>query len=439
MGTYEDRGTGTTRTAGSFDDWETPGAGRGVLPEIEAMTPGPELGQVLSGLDRGVLNGHEMVEVVAARSRQISWLQAELAADITELAHCPPGDAASPPERSDLVDEFLSDEVGLALTLTRRSADYLVGVSLALCERLPNVWKALAAGAIDLARAKVFCRETSHLEPDEARLVCDTLLGDASELTTGQLGARLRKHCLTADPDSAKKRYEEGVEERRLVTEANPDGTADLLGCQLPPDRVTAITRLIDRLARRLDDGRSIDQKRADIFLDLLEGNHHDHHAGGSPRGVVDIEIDLPTLAGLADNPALIPGWGPVIADIARQALERQPDGEWRIRVVDPDAGAILWNGTTRRRPTARQRRWVEANWPTCSYPGCRMPATQSDIDHNRSRADGGSTQTRNLTPFCRHHHRLKHHRAWTIRRLARHLLEWTTPHGHTYTNGPSP
>ncbi len=48
-------------------------------------------------------------------------------------------------------------------------------------------------------------------------------------------------------------------------------------------------------------------------------------------RGVVDIQVKLSTLAELDNDPALIPGFGPVIADIARQVAhdqKRQPDLE---------------------------------------------------------------------------------------------------------------
>ena len=32
----------------------------------------------------------------------------------------------------------------------------------------------------------------------------------------------------------------------------------------------------------------------------------------------MDLQLQLTTLIGLNDNPGLIPGWGPILADIAR-------------------------------------------------------------------------------------------------------------------------
>ena len=75
-------------------------------------------------------------------------------------------------------------------------------------------------------------------------------------------------------------------------------------------------------------------------------------------------------------------GYGPVIADIARQVAENQPGAEWRWSLTHPDSGMVLDNGTTRRRPSTGQRRHVEARRPNCVFPGCRRPALDCDLDH---------------------------------------------------------
>jgi hypothetical protein len=199
--------------------------------------------------------------------------------------------------------------------------------------------------------------------------------------------------------------------------------------------------RRINRLARAAkskDDPRTMDQLRADVFMDLLSGRHQQHSANSRDRAIVDIQVDLTTLTGLSDNPGQIPGWGPVIADIAREVAETQTESEWRITVTDPDTGSVIHNGSTRRRPTAGQRREVEARNPTCVFPGCRMPATECDIDHHLAREHGGPTQPWNLGPLCRHDHVGKH-RGWKLEQIAPGVYQWTSPLGHTYTIGPDP
>ncbi len=140
----------------------------------------------------------------------------------------------------------------------------------------------------------------------------------------------------------------------------------------------------------------------------------------------------------LTEHPGEIPGYGPVIADIARRVAATQVGSQWRVAVTHPDSGAVLWDGTTKRRPTTAQRRYVEARSPTCVFPGCRMPATRSDIDHRVDHSKGGPTLVEYLNPLCRHDHRLKD-AGWKLKPGPNGTTTWTSPLGHTYTTGPDP
>jgi hypothetical protein len=225
--------------------------------------------------------------------------------------------------------------------------------------------------------------------------------------------------------------------EGRVVCEPNDDGTANLSGYSLPADEANAALRRINRLAqgaKSKGDPRSIDQVRADVYLDLLCGRHRNR---GRDTGVVDLKVELTTLLGWDDNPGEIPGWGPVIADVARQVVEAQASANWRVTATDA-AGRAVAVVTTRRRPTATQRRQVEARDPTCVFPGCRMPSGQSDLDHEHPWADSHETAVINLEPLCRHDHRLKHG-GWKLKQLHPGTYEWTSPLDHTYTTGPQP
>lgn len=412
--------------------------GEGGLEALEHLPTGTFLALMLDSIDRTQHNGHDLVYLIRARVREISRLQAELFSDIVELAHCPPSGPGDPPRRQQVMDEFCSDELRAALSWTRRHADSQVDLGWRLVERLPAVWEALAEGLIDMARARVIVYGTDHLDEALAREVADRVLGRAAEMSTGQLGAALRRLCIDTDPDDAARRYATGVEERRVVAEPNPDGTADLLGLSLPADRVAAIVSRIAAMARarrRRHEPRTLDQIKADVLLELLEGRSHSH----SPRPNLDITVDLTTLIGLDDRAGEIPGWGPVIADIARQAVERQPDGTWRVRVTDPDSGAVLHDGTTRRRPRAAQRRHVEARQPVCAYMTCRQPATRCDLDHEIDWARGGPTLVPNLQPLCRHEQDIKHRGGWRVTHLGNGRYRWISRHGHLYETGPPP
>jgi hypothetical protein len=300
------------------------------------------------------------------------------------------------------------------------------------------VLEALQAGRIDPARARVLADGTSHLPEETARAVIEAVIGRAGQLTTGQLRDLLRKTAVTADPDSAAHRYEEATADRRVSTEMTVDGTVNLYGINLAPDRVAAVMNRIDNLAQSLrgkGEMRTINQLRADILLDLLEGTNHQK----TRRGTVDIHVDLTTLMHLSENPGDLAGYGPVIADLARQITDQQPGAEWRYTITDPDSGQVIGNGTTRRRPTASQTRHVQARNQTCIFPGCRMPALDCDLDHRIPWAQGGPTTTRHLVPLCRHDHTTRHKHGWTHQPLPNGDHLWTSPLGHTYTTSGQP
>lgn len=261
---------------------------------VADMAPGLELGLVLGRIDRGGLNGHDVVTLIEARARQVAHLQAELLADMAELAHCPPGTASSGPDRQQLPDEGAADELRLALRLTRRAADDQMSLALSLTERLPRLWEALWEGSIDLRRARVISEGTDHLDEATARTVASEVLAEASQLSTGQIRARVAKLALGADPQAAKQRLEERQEDRRLVRRLNPDGTANLSGHDLPPERAASIWNRVQHIAaglHRRGDPRPMDQLRADVFMDLLQGHHPQSQNGDRRRPLIDIRV----------------------------------------------------------------------------------------------------------------------------------------------------
>lgn len=303
---------------------------REVLPKnFESMVPGPVLAAFLSVLDRSRLNGHDLVRVIIARERQVAHEQAEVMADMAELAHCPPGLADSGPDRSFEEFESTSDELRAALRLTRRAAEFRVELAMRLRKRLPLVWESLLAGEIDLHRARTIVEETNHLSEETARVAVNRIIGSAPELTTGQLSARLRRLCLELEPAEVEERFRSAVDDRRVLIQSTVDGTADLHAYGLPLVRAAAIGSRLNAYAmsaKSADDDRTMDQRRADVLADLLEGVDTE---GSSTRvGTVDIRVDLATLTGLAETSGELGGYGPVVADLARQVAIDQVDGE---------------------------------------------------------------------------------------------------------------
>jgi len=409
-----------------------------IPPGLDAVVPGPVLAGWLSSIDVSLLSPFDRVVVLKAHDRLVSHFQAQRYRDMVAMADAEADLSADAGGLCHDADEAAGAEVGAALTLTRRGADIEMSFALELFRRLPRLAAMLEAGVIDGARARVIERATGHLTDTGAQDVLDAVADVAPTMTSGGLRAKIRKACIETDPDDARDRYEAAVEGRKVVMMPTDAGAANLSGLDMAPDRVQAAMGRINTIARSMrgsGETRSMDQLRADVYLDILNGV--DHHTTG--QGIVELTVDGATLAGFNDHPGDLAGYGPVIADVARRIATAQADTKCRITITNTadgkqgnDDGATKTD-TTRRYPTAAQRRRIETRDPVCVFPGCRTPSTRSDIDHILAVQDGGATTDDNLAPLCRYHHRIKHDHGWTYTRLPNGDYQWTSPTGHTY------
>ena len=106
--------------------------------------------------------------------------------------------------------------------------------------------------------------------------------------------------------------------------------------------------------------------------------------------------------------------------------------------MTDNDTEQPVAVGTTRRRPSAAQRRAIQTRDRTCIFPGCRMPATDCDLDHRTPYSQGGKTRVCEMAALCRYHHIIKHH-GWSHRPLRAGDHLWTSRLGHSYTTSGLP
>jgi len=172
--------------------------------------------------------------------------------------------------------EHLDHEVGLLLSVTRRSAARLLTLAANLA-RLPATSAALAAGRIDRVKADLIAYETALLEPELAGAVELLVIEDAPRLTTTGLQRRLRRAVLAADPSAARRRVEEAARDARVeLTDERSGGTAALAGRDLPAAAAMAADQRVDAGARALKAAgtkATLAQLRAAVFLGLLTGH----------------------------------------------------------------------------------------------------------------------------------------------------------------------
>ena len=405
-----------------------------VLPaDVDSWPPGPVLGALLAVIEVDRLGEADRVRFLRASERMVAFQQAASYRAMTAISDAYAPLTVDPAE----AEAGAVLEIRAALRWTRRAAESELAVAHDLRVRLPQVHQALAEGRLDRRRAQLFVRHTEHLTVGQARTVTDTLIGEADRWTTGQLTERIRRACISADPADACNRYRRAVRSRRLQSWSNPDGTVTISGLELDAVRAQQALEGINRHARHLKtaaEPRSMDQLRADIFLDLLCGTT------GPAGGSIHITVDLATLTALSEEPGELAGYGPVIADIARHTTRTLTDSLWTFTVTDPVTGLPVVDGHTRRRPTASQRRRVQRRSDRCIAPGCRMPAIGLDLDHRHGWAETGVTDSQDLVPLCRHDHCTRHQTGWRYTPIGDGDHYWTSPLGtHYTTSGRSP
>ncbi|MFV0458754.1 MAG: hypothetical protein ACK5MT_08330, partial [Actinomycetales bacterium] len=150
----------------------------------------------------------------------------------------------------------------------------------------------------------------------------------------------------------------------------------------------------------------------------------------------LNLTIDLPTLLGLAENPAHLAGYGPLPAHVARDLAG---DATWTRIITDPITTTPLDISTRSYRPTAAIRRHLNHINQTCTFPGCTVPAARCDADHLTPYPQG-PTSLDNLHHLCRPHHLLKTHQpGWQVHRNpTTGAIAWTTPTGQTGITYPT-
>src|SRR5580658_3138839 len=260
----------------------------------DTMAPGPLLATVLeaitgddgSGLAAladdqllGVLSGIRRMEARAA------WGQLAV---LRELARRRPA-AGGPMDTGQFgFSDFAPDEVAGELRLSVQSAAGQMMYAVAVADRLPCSFAALAAGQIHAVHLRIIDDETRILSPEQAAAADEILAEKARSATFGELRYAARRLVLKLDPDAARKRKEAAAKHEAEVRRFREDsGNAGMIARELPCDEVLASWQHVDQRAHDLRAAGmpgSLRELRIQAYLDLLQ--ERDSRAGpGGPSG----------------------------------------------------------------------------------------------------------------------------------------------------------
>ncbi|MDQ0733864.1 HNH endonuclease signature motif containing protein [Arthrobacter agilis] len=223
--------------------------------------------------------------------------------------------------------------VGAEVALARRESPHqgsrLLGLARALVGDLPHTLAALESGVLNEWRATLIVRETICLRAENRQAVDAELAADTGVLEgvgTQGVKSRARKIAYRLEPEVAVARARRAVSERYVSCRPAPDTMAYLTALLPAAEAISAYSALSRHADTRISEGGSCGRGRgqlmADAFVERLTGA-----AAGSVRTEVQLIMTDRTLLQGDSEPAYLPGYGSVPAQIARDLLRNDTRG----------------------------------------------------------------------------------------------------------------
>ncbi|MFJ6271984.1 DUF222 domain-containing protein [Pseudarthrobacter oxydans] len=422
----------------------------------------------LSGLAEGSL---DILAAAGAVEAGVAGLKARAAMSYADTARtlAPPGMPVQAQEMA------VAAEIGCVLALGPRAASTFLSASHALTTTLPLTLAARHAGTISWQHARVMADEAATLDPAgaaalEAHFLDPDTPRPASAATIGEMRAHRFKHKARTwrerhHPESLEKRHTKAAADRRVEYRPDQDGMAWLSAC-LPADQAMAGWNRLTALSRGMQgphEARTLTQLRADTFAQaiLTSGTNTSSSRGSidspnvpadtsigdgagigtdltpssSIRAQVLVTVPVSTLMDLTDEPAMLDGYGPIPASMARDLVANGAESFHRV-LVDPRDGAPLEIGRSSYRVTKAMRNWLRLRDGQCPFPGCSNPSLDNEADHLLAWHHGGTTGISNLGQPCPKHHKLRHTSRWKPTPATKNQPPgWTSPTGRHYTS----
>jgi hypothetical protein len=345
-------------------------------------------------------------------------------------------DAGAPAER---IGRGIAAQVGLARRCSPYHAQRYVGWAVILTGELPATLAELTAGRTSEWRAMVVARETAWLSRENRARVDAELASMLVRLGDRGVESAVKKAAYRLDPHGCVERIRAAAGERRVGLRPAPEGMSRL-SATLPVAQGVACYAALTRAATTVtatgdpsERSRSRGQIMADTLVERVTGQARAEDVA------VEIQLVMTDQTLLAagpqpDEPAHMPGHGPVPAAIARDLAYRTgaaPPRWLRRLYVAPGTNRLVAMESRRRCFTPAQQRFVATRDDTCRTPWCDAPVRH--IDHVNASLAGGRTVVRNAQGLCEACNYAKQAPGWRARTEPDGGIVTATPTGHRY------
>jgi hypothetical protein len=348
-------------------------------------------------LESIVAGRREIARVEAAEVRMLAQLLLEAEGSAGEDC-LEAGDPAAVTRLHDLKVRSIATELAASVNCTVQAAEQRLGEAWALANELFETLGALESGDISRAHAHEIIFETAHLT--EGRVAAEAaLLPWAKSLPVSAFRRKAKQVLETLEHESLRVRHERAFAKRRVTLAPGRDGMAHLDAYLDLVDaaRVKAGLENAASEARQAGDSRTAAQLQADFTVELLldgqvtvgnpDGDTAANTVAVKGRAPVSLDVLIPaaTLAGVADEPAHLPGLGAIDPVRARELVALAPSLK-RI-LTDPVTGAVVEFDRRTYRVPAELKRVLRLRDGHCRAPGCTAPLPTASLTTPRRTA----------------------------------------------------
>jgi hypothetical protein len=277
--------------------------------------------------DEGALIAR-IAELEVAKSAAAA-AQARSAVELDALRRSREADAGVPGAQR---GRGVASEIALARRDSPARGGRHLGFAKALVHEMPHTLAALETGRLSEWRATLIVRESACLEVDHRRALDAELCADASKLDgmgDARVAAAARAIAYRLNAQAVVDRAAKAEEERTVTIRPAPD-TMTYVTALLPVSQGVSVYAALKRAADTTFDDRTRGQAMADTLVERVTGRP----AEVAQPIAVNLVISDETLLGHDHTAALVDGYGPIPAAVARHLV--------RGAVVDDRSRATL-------------------------------------------------------------------------------------------------
>ncbi|WP_019970001.1 DUF222 domain-containing protein [Mycobacterium sp. 141] len=397
-----------------------------------------ELAQVSLDADEAAL--HRRIEELERAKSAAAAGQARCAALLDEKRRADEAAAGVPRAKR---GRGVASEIALARHDSPTCGSRHLGFAKALVYEMPHTLAALECGVLSEWRATLIVRESACLTVEDRRALDAEMCGDVTKLEgmgDKRIEAQAKTIAYRLDPQAIVDRAAKAAEDRTVTIRPAPDAMT-VVRVLLPVAQGVGVYAALKRAADSTFDDRTRGQVMADTVVDRVTG----HPAQTAEPVAVNLIISDQTLLGDDDSPAVVEGYGPVPAAVARSLVsdavaDERSRATLRRLYRHPKSGALVAMESRSRLFPKSLAKFIGLRDQTCRTPYCDAPIRHRD--HAQPHADGGPTSALNGLGECERCNYVKESPGWNVTtddENGVHAAEFVTPTGARYRSTAPP